>query len=268
MIEPKDEFIIAGDWHGSPGQACQVIDYAGRNNIDTIVHAGDFGIWNGDERFLTKVQRRLESKGARIYFIDGNHENFPRLYEYPIIGDGTRQVRDNIFHIPRGHRWCWNGITFMGLGGAPSIDVMHREEGKTWWPEELITEEDVQKAIAPGPVDVMITHDSPYGAPNSITDDVYGQAMARKYYGADIVDQCTDHRRLLRRVTDAVIPRMLFHGHYHKYMAGSYYHEEGQHAIVIGLDQGQGPLTTHHTYRFKFEDEHEELRSMHLLDIK
>lgn len=247
MLDDIEKFVLAGDWHGSYGQAERVIQYAKRHAIPAIVQVGDFGIWNNDQKFLNKLQYDMEKYGKVLYFIDGNHENFPRLYEYPIVEDGTRQVRDNIFHLPRGFRWEWSGMSFLALGGAASIDKHFRVEGKSWWAEEAITEEDIAKAQEGGKVDVMITHDSPTGAPNAITDDPYGQAMARKNFGGDVLDYCYEQRQLLKQVTDVVTPRFLFHGHYHMWMEGIYTHDDEDQTIgyVQGLHQGNGPFMQH-----------------------
>src|SRR6059058_2673772 len=72
----------------------------------------------------------------------------------------------------------WKGLSFLALGGAASIDRKHRRDRYSWWVEEYLTEEDILTAQSSGPVDIMITHDSPYGAPNSITDDPQGQLGA------------------------------------------------------------------------------------------
>lgn len=248
MIElaSEDTICFAGDWHGNTNQARNTIMRAVTDECKAIIHVGDFGIWSNDSKFLHKVDRMLTERNIVLYFVDGNHENFDKLYEYPIIEDGTRQVRSHIFHLPRGFRWEWDGITFLALGGAASIDKNFRREGESWWPEELITEEDVLKAQEGGKVDVMITHDSPEGVPNPITDDVFGQMKAAMTFGYDVLETCNSHRKTLKRVTDITTPRILFHGHYHHFISAMYTHPDGTEAFVHGLDEGSAgvPLST------------------------
>lgn len=241
------DVVLAGDWHGNAPQALNVIDYAVREGIKTIIQVGDFGIWDDDKPFLNKLQNRLGEHDIILYFIDGNHENFPRLYAKKILEDGTRKVRANIFHLPRGFRFTWEGHSVLALGGAASIDKPFRREGRSWWPEELITEEDVQASIAGGKVDILLAHDSPHTAPNAVTDDPYGQSGAALHFGSDMVDMCTNHRKQLQRVTDAVTPKMIFHGHYHMAMSGLFRHADADNtpARVYGLDQGTGKLGRH-----------------------
>lgn len=241
------DVVLAGDWHGNTPQGIRVIDYAVRTDIKTIIQLGDFGIWENDKPYLNKLEMRLAKHGITLLFICGNHENFPRLYEKRIMDDGTRKVRDHIYYLPRGYRFTWEDYSVLALGGAASIDKPFRREGHSWWPEELITEEDVQTSIAGGPVDILLAHDSPFTAPNSITDDPVGQARAARYFGSDMVGICTDHRKQLQRVTDVVTPKLLFHGHYHMAMSGLFHHEDADRtpAKVIGLDQGVGTLVKH-----------------------
>lgn len=258
--EPKGDFLLAGDWHGSFAQAEKVIRFAKEIGVDTIFQVGDFGIWQNDKKFLNQMQQLLKSFEIELYFIDGNHENFVMLYEKKILEDGTRYVRDNITYVPRGYRWDWHGMTFLALGGAASIDKRHRVEGRSWWPEEYLTEEDILTAQSGGPVDVMITHDSPFGAPNTITDDTYGQLGAVKYFGKDALHYCTIHRKLLQRVTDVTAPRILIHGHYHAAMRGTYFHGDDKFTVgdVIGLDQGLGKISDH-TVVFQWEQAKERI---------
>lgn len=247
MKSPENpKVLVAGDWHGSAGQAIRVIEHAIDQNIDTIVQVGDFGIWRGDERFLNKVQAKLYANDVQLYFIDGNHEDFPRLYAYPEEQDGTRKIRSNITHLPRGFRWKWNGINFLAVGGAASIDKKYREPGKTWWSEELLTDADIAKSQDGGPVDVMFAHDSPATAPNSITDDPAGQLRAGMSFGFDNLEICTSHRLRLQEITDVVKPVILFHGHYHKAMSGEYKHNGSEEInYVFGLDEGAAKLPQH-----------------------
>lgn len=252
--EPKGDFLVAGDWHGSFSQADKVIRFAKEQGIDTIFQVGDFGVWANDKPYLNQMQQLLKSFDIELYFIDGNHENFDMLYQKKILEDGTRYVRDHITYIPRGLRWVWHDMTFLGLGGAVSIDRDFRVEGRSWWAQEALTDEDILAAQFSGPVDVMFTHDSPNSAPNSITDDWQGQLRAIKSFGKENVAACREHRVRLQQVTDVAIPRLLFHGHYHKAMTGIYMHADEANTVgeVVGLDQGVAKIQSH-TVIFSFD---------------
>lgn len=54
---------------------------------DCVIICGDFGgVWNKDEESKqeTMVLNWLECKPFTTLFVDGNHENFDRLYSYPV----------------------------------------------------------------------------------------------------------------------------------------------------------------------------------------
>lgn len=271
MRQPKRNFLIATDWHGNAEQGREVIFEAERKNIDTIIHLGDFGIKQSSYRYLGQLQRYLEFFKINLYFIDGNHEYFDQIYKKEPLADGTYFVRDNIFYLPRGKRWSWYDVSFLALGGAASINRFKSGSGSSHWdPNEFITEADVKKAIGGGPVDVMFMHDSPSDAPNTRLDDIELQKNCIKDFGLASVMYTYAHRERLREVTNAVEPRMLFHGHYHQYMHSTYKHQEsGKHAKIWGLDQGSVPLKPEQsTFVFDFYQAKYAIRRLKEKDFK
>jgi predicted phosphodiesterase len=223
--------VVAGDWHAN-GRWALKATYQARllygNHIDTIVHTGDFG-FNFHDTFLDDLQDRLEMSGMFLYFVDGNHENFNRLYSFPIDEFGTRMLRDRIRHLPRGFRWTWNGKTHLALGGGVSVDQHHRTENSTWWRQETITWPDCDKAVEGGKVDYMFTHDCPDGV------DIPGITKTSDFFPQVYINQSNSHRELLRRVVDEVKPTVLYHGHYHR-RYGNVLADKDYLTKVIGLD--------------------------------
>jgi len=52
--------------------------------------------------------------------------------------------------------------------GGPSVDLDVRSRHTDWWPEEMITDEDVAAVVGGGYADVMLADDAPlapYGVP-------------------------------------------------------------------------------------------------------
>lgn len=220
--------ILAGDWHGNRGWAHHVIgkahDLLKREKRKIILHAGDFGVWPGaaGRKFLDEVSFDLRLAGIELWFADGNHEWHPELIalrkEERLKGndglvpiDSADADRAAIFWIPRGHRWKWHGKTWMGLGGAVSVDAAVRTRGKSWWPEETFTGEQLKHATRSGRVHVMLTHDCPsavrmsFGQPPSFWDPA---DLARSHA----------HREQLQDVVDKLQPEVLIHGHYHRHL--------------------------------------------------
>jgi hypothetical protein len=133
---------------------------------------GDFGVgfWNGrywsEETFLDF----LEEQPYTVYFVDGNHEDFSKLYGYPVVerhGGKMHQLRENLFHLMRGEIYTFDGKTVLAMGGGYSLDKATRAEGYDWWREEMPTGEEYRHcsdtlAKHHHQVDYIFTHTCPY----------------------------------------------------------------------------------------------------------
>lgn len=150
-------------------------DATGLTKDDYVIICGDFGaIWNykGPDKEEVYWLDWLERKPFTILFIDGNHENFERLYKFEEVmwnGGRVHKIRDSIFHLMRGQIFTIDNQTFFTMGGANSIDrgafVGREEEHKNriWWVEELPNEEEMQEgrdnlSKYNNEVDYIITH--------------------------------------------------------------------------------------------------------------
>ena len=217
------KILCVGDVHGNTSALCNVaFPQARKNDCSLLVQVGDLGFWEHmDEgrRFLDKVSKHLVRNDLTLYWIDGNHENHPKLWaDYAPAGpEGLCLIRPNLYYIPRGTVFKLGDVTCLGLGGAFSIDKLWRvgkelmddRPGTLWWPTEMTRFEDAEKAkseaIEKGPVDIMFTHDCPTGT------DVPGIHSADKWKWPET----WQNRDLLREVFDVVQPKLLVHGHYH-----------------------------------------------------
>lgn len=202
--------MFAGDWHGNTDWAVHCIALAGLERVDAIVQLGDFGIWPGvsGQRYLDVLEMALTVEGLTLYFLDGNHEDFPQLQAFPVGGDGLGVVRPHIRHLPRGHRWSWANLSFLALGGATSLDRDIRLEGRDWWPAEAITAAQAERAMAGGHADIMLTHDAPHDV------EIPGLSAGWSPTALRAADR---HRQLLSTVVDVVDPEFLLHGHFHSF---------------------------------------------------
>ena len=200
------KIIVAGDWHGSTGWAVRIIRMAGRKlrgePDPLIISLGDFGIWpgTGGAAFQAAVREACADHGVRIWFIDGNHEDFTQLEKFR---DGDPRW------LPRGTRWNWHGRTWLALGGAVSLDRAVRTEGRDWWPEEEITGDQAAEVIAGGPAHVMVTHDVPSGV-------VHTSPPPPRFWDLADLARNDRHRERLQGVANKVQPGWLLHGHLHK----------------------------------------------------
>lgn len=240
-MEQKKKVGLAGDWHGRTNWVIGALKGFHLEGIDTVYHVGDFGFWPGNEgkKFLRALERQLVLYNIRLYVTMGNHEDYPQIEALPVQEDGMRWPTPHIAVMPRGYRWEVDGVSFLSLGGAPSINFPDLKKGINWWPEEAITMGDIYRlyeGVEEFPrTDVMITHD----APNGIAPlDALMKDNAREWSeeGLQYADQ---GRQLMDAAVNIVKPHILFHGHYHyDYVVDTVFGEDEQFTTtVVGLNR-------------------------------
>lgn len=200
--------LLLGDVHGAAGWLKVATRAAKALDVRVILQLGDFGFWphtNSGVEFLEEATHLLNLADVDLWWVDGNHENHDWLAEQPRDEDGFWRL-GRIVHVGRGARWIWGDRTFMGCGGAYSIDKPYRREGSSWWAGETITEADVLRCDGPD-VDVLVTHDAPWGAANVIGPETAGDK--------DDYPESAANRRRVAAICDLVHPKLLVHGHYH-----------------------------------------------------
>lgn len=143
---------------------------------DYLIICGDFGvIWDGSnqDKYWLKW---LKERNFTTLFVDGNHENFDLLYNYPVKqfnGGNVHKINDSVYHLMRGQIYRIEDKTFFTMGGAESHDRLHFE-GQGWWELEIPTDKEINTAFrnlnkANYKVDYIITH----SAPDIIQDMIY-----------------------------------------------------------------------------------------------
>lgn len=138
---------------------------------DYLIICGDFGLVF--QPYETKGERRLlnwlNDKPWTTLFVDGNHENFDRLLNYPKVekfGGTLHQIMPSIYHLMRGEIYTIDEKSVFTFGGAFSHDRFYRKEYYSWWKQELPTKEECDYARknlekVHQKVDLIISHDAP-----------------------------------------------------------------------------------------------------------
>lgn len=172
------KIFITGDTHGDVDFE-KIINFASLHNEltkqDYVIILGDFGVpwktpWDG--HFKKQDKRLLEQYKEFPFttlFVDGNHENFNALKQFPCDewkGGKVQFLNDSVIHLCRSQIFYINGYKFFTLGGAESIDKEFRIPGKSWWREESITYADLDMAadklaLNDFKVDFILTHEMP-----------------------------------------------------------------------------------------------------------
>ena len=98
-----------------------------------------------------------------------NHENFDLLEKFPVVewhGGKASRLTERIFWLRRGEIYTIEGHTYFCFGGARSVDKDWRTPGKSWWPQEEPTIEEMIHGMEVinenlDKIEYVITHDCP-----------------------------------------------------------------------------------------------------------
>ena len=199
---------------------------------DYVIICGDFGgVWTFEQESNQEKYWLdwLNSKNFTTLFVDGNHENFTRLYNYPVEewhGGKVHKIRDSVLHLMRGEIFDIDNKKFLSLGGDRSHDIQDGilnldEEEKiyeyrkrraffrirdySWWDLELPTQEEMKNGInnlekVNYKVDYIITHCCPTSVQAILSGGTYKK------------DYLTDY---LQKISEKCEFKKWYFGHYH-----------------------------------------------------
>lgn len=229
---------LLGDTHGNLPFTLEALATFKLLGVSCLIQLGDFGfVWRGErkgDRNLDRISKFLGERQMALYFLDGNHEAFDRLLRYPLASDGTRVVRGNIRHLPRGFRtFLGDGRSVAVLGGAGSVDRSYREPSRSWWAAEAITESDLE-ALGTAHADILFSHEAP--EPLAAVD----AGLIGSGFPVEDIAYAEQVRSMLTRGFMAVRPSLAFHGHHHSFRDSVEVFGRGENAFesrVIGLDR-------------------------------
>lgn len=241
--------IIVGDTHGDAQFVSNIHQAARHEGVDTIVQLGDFG-YNFDRNLLHSISSWLDrDEEHKWYWLDGNHDQHDFIEGVILKGDfpgyPVPHFHDRMFYCHRGSITEIGGKTCMFMGGAYSIDKQYRLEHdrlhktKSWWPQEMIRQSDVARAIELAEdrtIDVLFSHDCP---PSEYVDNWL------KKEGYKVDHNSNANREALGHVVDRVRPKDLYHGHYHLRYDAPYTTPDGWETRCHGVGANIQPVTFH-----------------------
>ena len=178
---------------------------------------------------LRKRIKQLSKMKFTTLFVDGNHENFDRLYSYPIIewhGGKVHKINSSIFHLMRGEIYEIDNKKIFAFGGASCHDIPdgildddnlekideydkrhagYRIRGYNWWDLELPTDGELRNGLdnlckVNNKVDYIISHCAPTSIQNAF-NPYYPDNKLTKYF---------------EEIKDKVEFKKWYFGHYHK----------------------------------------------------
>ncbi len=187
---------VTGDTHGDLSRFKDpALKKLARNDI--LIICGDFGfIWDGS-RHEKSVLKKLAEKPYTIAFIDGCHENFDILEQYPIsewCGGKAHIIGKNLIHLMRGQVYDIEDKRIFTFGGGHSQDFDFRRNTSNWWEREQPTHEEIIEAIrnldeVSNEVDYVITHEPPASLKDCLGVDVFQRLEVHAFF-EDIIKVC------------------------------------------------------------------------------
>lgn len=200
---------------------------------DYVIVCGDFGgVWTFEEESSREKYFLdwLNERNFTTLFVDGNHENYTRLYnDYPVEewhNGKVHKIRDSVLHLIRGEIFDIDDKKIFTFGGAKSHDIQdgilnldeeekiyeYRKRGAyfrirdfSWWDLELPTEEEMRNGInnlekVNYKVDYVISH----CCPTNIQALLGGGTFKKDYL--------TDY---LQEISEKLDFKKWYFGHYH-----------------------------------------------------
>lgn len=203
---------VIGDVHGAVASLAHGAAHAFAAGVTNLIQVGDYWLYESRDARI-KVDRMLTTLGTEagldpadihLHFCDGNHEHFgtldPDAHE-PV------EISEHVTYVPRGVAVTIAGRRVGFCGGAESVDRARRTPGVHWWPEERMTESQIARALATGPVDMLITHDT--------SEAIFDQLSERSSHAMGKLRFGERERAAVSEILAATKPRWHAHGHHH-----------------------------------------------------
>lgn len=129
--ENLETFAVIGDVHGRVDSLARGAAHAFAAGVTTLIQVGDYWLY-GSKYARSKVDRAIASAATeagidpgavRMYFCDGNHENFDVLDP---DADEPVAISERVTYVPRGVALDIARRRVGFSGGAESIDRARR----------------------------------------------------------------------------------------------------------------------------------------------
>jgi hypothetical protein len=239
--QSETRVAFAGDWHGNGWWAPRALRRLNDEfrDVRTVLHVGDFGLMRGRgfAGYMAAIDEACQRNQIdRVLVTPGNHEDWDILNsQFADQPDQPVRCSERVWALPRGYRFSLGDRTFLSFGGAASVDYEYRTAGVDWWDSELPTTAEVERAIAAGPVDVMIAHDTV----DEGTPKVQLQLAANPQgWPVDALAYSALSRARVTEVWGKVRPAVLVHGHMH--IADQIRLADDRQVISLGCDDQPG----------------------------
>ena len=155
--------LLSGDFHANAAGEIHcitrktLIGRFGKEKFDAIkyhVILGDGGfLWPGNAGKDLYNNKILGRRPFPVLCVPGNHEPFYGRSDLPLVDIGIGETvyriceKPFIAYLRRGTVYTIEGLKFLVLGGALSIDKAYRKPNISWWEQEYWTEQEKEALL-------------------------------------------------------------------------------------------------------------------------
>jgi len=227
-MEKYKKIFIVGDLHGNYNPILDCLDNIEKDSL--IIQVGDCGVGfrlNHIQRMiLIEIQKQLKEKNSKLYIIRGNHDN-PSIFPNQI---------DNIYHLNDYTYKEINGLKWLFVGGATSIDRYSRTENHNWWKDEIVV---YNPDKCKEKCDVLITHTSGVRCSPHDSDEELKKIIS--LYVPDLgnhqdimFNDLKNERQKIEKILIKTQPKFHYYGHYH---FSKYEIIDGCHTYLLNINE-------------------------------
>jgi len=225
--------LLSGDFHANAANEITeitkkaLIKKYSEKYIDIFYHIilGDAGFnWIGNRKADLYNYEILAYRPFPVLCVQGNHEPFYGMSDLPEvdigIGETVYKINDEPFvaYLKRGKIYTIDGVKFLVLGGALSIDIADRIPVLSWWKQEYWSEKEKKELFKllkkDNTFDFVLSHTGPHHVNQKLFDD------GTTFFGGKFLDE-------VALLNDKIHERIKFKewwcGHWHR---NQYYYDE------------------------------------------
>ncbi|MDY0215163.1 MAG: metallophosphoesterase [Bacilli bacterium] len=203
--------VFVGDIHGEFGKLNSFMSeiYSKHKEPITFIICGDVAyFWENEPTPIVK-----RPPYSKVIWIPGNHENWEMIDKYEL--GKLHELQDGVFMASFGAIEEIEGHKILFCGGADSIDKNLRTPFVDWFPQEIITNKDMNflfDKIPDQKVDILVSHTCPSKVFSELSkkiDRLEEKSKDPSTYALDII-------------VDKFRPDLNVFGHFHKFMEGRF----------------------------------------------
>lgn len=202
--------IFVGDIHGEWGQFNSFMNeqYSKYKEPITFIICGDVAYF-----WLNEPEPKIKRPPyCKIIWVPGNHEQWDIIDTYS-LGE-LHELQDGVFLATFGAIQVIGGYKVMFCGGAESVDKNSRTPFIDWFPQEIITNKDMNflfDNVHQQKVDILISHTCPTRVFPFLSHKI--DWLEEKSSDPSTV--------ALDIIVERFRPDLCVFGHFHRYMEGS-----------------------------------------------